>query len=255
MQARYELQEMGDHYHRLTVVPGRHHRFPRRVPRAHRREIAAEKLVRRHREVHILVPAAPDVEHLAGGKEAKHPVLSLEVPAWHLKVHLEAEIRIGTGVRKEGRETHAVAHSEVVVDHGRPGVHPNLSEAHLQGELIVDVNSVAMLQKGDHVLVPALVHGLELGKLQRVWDHVDKFVFQVGVDRTTNDLIQDVGLRGELVIRVDGKFVRDGGDVGRHFGRFGLRIGEVEAAVDNNTHGCAGEMFIDRRGKRAAHTQ
>jgi hypothetical protein len=84
---------------------------------------------------------------------------------------------------------------------------------------------------------------------------MDEFVFQVGVGRTTDDLIQDVRLRSELVIWVDGEFVRDGGNVGRRFGRFGLRKGEVEAAVETNTHGFAGEMFVEGRGKRAAHTR
>ena len=99
--------------------------------------MAVQEAVGGHGQEHVLVPASPDVEHAPGGVEAQHGVLALELAEWLLEVHLEAELRIGQDVGKEGGEPEAVADGQVIVDHGGLCVHADLTDAHFEGEVVV----------------------------------------------------------------------------------------------------------------------
>lgn len=79
--------------------------------------MALKKLIQHHHKKHILVPALSHIKQPTGQIEPQHPTFSLKGVAWHQKVHLEAEIRIRQSVRKEGQESQAVAHGDMVVNH------------------------------------------------------------------------------------------------------------------------------------------
>ena len=79
------------------------------------------------------------------------------------------------------------------------------------------MNIVLVPEKEDHVFILALIQSLQSRKLEQVCIHVDEVVVYVrATEETFDDLIQEVGLRGELIIQIDHKSRcgQDDGDVG-----------------------------------------
>ena len=158
-------EKVSDHHYDLTIVPPGHQGGACGVTGACGSVVALEELVGSHGEEDVLVPAATEEEHAAGGVEAEHGVLALKILDGHLEVHVEAELMVGEDVGEEGREAQAVADGEVIVYHGGPGVHAYLAGAHLEEEAIVDVYLMTRREERDSALVLSLVEIPELGEV------------------------------------------------------------------------------------------
>ena len=156
-------EEVCEHHDRLAIVPPGHGGGACGIAGAGGSVVASEEVVGSHGEEDVLVPAAAEEEHAAGGVEAEHGVLALEVFDGHLQIHLEAEVMICPEVWKERGEAETVADGEVVVYHGGPSVHANLTCAHFEAEVVVDNDVVAGGEEGDDVVVLPVVYFLEPG--------------------------------------------------------------------------------------------
>jgi hypothetical protein len=86
---------------------------------------------------------------------------------------------------------------------------------------------------------------------------VDEVVVRVGaVDVTFDDLIQEVGLRGALVIRIDRECVRDDGDVGwpaRRLASLACRRSEVEVSAKSTKLKTQAKRAMNCREERGTY--
>jgi hypothetical protein len=176
--------------------------------------VAPQEFVWCHRQEHVFASASTHVQHPSDGIETQHGVLALELPDLALEVELEAELHVRLSVGKQGRETQAVPDRQVVVDVGRLGVHPNLADALLQLELLVDDELVTAGEQGQDVLVVLVVELLEPGQLEIPRVVLVELLCGSQVQGGADDLFHDVGLRSCGIVVVDGERVGDGGDVG-----------------------------------------
>ena len=105
-----------------------------------------QKFIWYHCKIDVFVPTSAKVEHFAGGVEAEHGVFMFELLFALLKIHFEAEMVVGVGIRENWGESNTVGNCKMVIQHRLCSIHADLSCANFKAEIIVDLNFVTMVK-------------------------------------------------------------------------------------------------------------